>query len=451
MGRLTYNNVIKYRITVETTSPLHIGGALNGSEDILVDSVTGFPFVQASSIAGMLRSKCETKKNSIVSELFGKSKKSDGGVTGDEADNRGRLAFTDGMITDISKIKYEIRPGISIDRKTGTVKSEYGYGQKYETTYISSKAEFRFYVYLYDNPQNSLQDDFNELLGVLNNGEARIGAKKSSGAGTLIATNIEKTVFNLEDEDSRKIWINEEIAEKEGKIEYEPILKECNTDSSEIKYEVLIKAKTEGPIQVKGVASSEFSKVVPDSENIRNGNEECIIPGSSLRGSFRSRMERIAGYLNKSNVIDDSFGYMDINQHSRSHDGNLIFCDTILENKEEYNANPMRNRIHIDKFTGGIISQEYFKERNAKGEDVNICIQIRNRNNPDATLGLLMYAIRDLAINMFNIGNGYATGKGFLKVSEVKINDDNPIIDFEKGTVNDHEMIKDALKALQEA
>ena len=447
MGGYAYDSVIKYKISAKTMSPLHIGGHLGIGDEVLTDAVTGVPFIQASSLAGMFRgtsaivfSKAETD------ELFGPSKQNNGS---DSSERGSRVRITDGVI-DPETVVMEIRPGVSVDRKTGTVNSRNGAGQKFDVTYVSSNAVFSFDVYLYiNNEKRELKSRLESLFGMMNNGKARLGAKKSGGAGKFEAVSIRRAEFDLQNDEDRKKW----ILEDDGSIQYTDITKECRMENTDIKYDITVEAKTEGPIQIKGVSMSEFGKDVPNSENIKNGAGEFIIPGTSIKGAVRSQMEKIAAYQNKKSVINDTFGFI-AEEHSDSKCGNITFNDVVIGRREENDANPLRNRIHIDKFTGGVMSPALFKEKNAAG-DLKIEIQIHNRSNPDATLGLLIIALRDLAVKSFNLGNGYATGKGFLDVSAitVKTSEDFATIDCKNhcGEIQDEKgIIKNAMQALKE-
>lgn len=447
MSKYEYDEVIKYLISAKTNSPLHIGGALGGKEDILMDPVLGIPFIQASSLAGMFRSASNIiNDRRVTDELFGSARKQ---KDQDNADNRSRVRITDGRILS-ETVKLEIRPGVSIDPKTGTVNSKDGGGQKFDLTYISANAEFSFCIYLYvAKGDNELPNRLEALLGIMKNGEAVLGAKKSSGAGKFSATTIRRAVFDLTSEKDRKEW----ISESEDTVSYEDITEKCTSDKTEVKYEVEVDAVTEGPIQIKGISMTEFGKDAPDSGNIQNSNNEFIIPGTSVRGTIRSQMEKIAGYKGIEGVIEDSFGVIG-KKHSDSKRGNLVFNDVVIGREEDIVKNPIRSRIHIDKFTGGVISQALFKEKNASGE-VRIRIQIYDRNNPDATLGLLILALRDLALNVINLGNGYATGKGFLNVSKISVNNSHEqadiVFDENVGEIHDQSgILQNALNALKE-
>ena len=64
------------------------------------------------------------------------------------------------------------------------------------------------------------------------------------------------------------------------------IAKECWLKNA---YDIEVDAKTEGALLVKSIAVSGVGEGVPDSENIKNGKEDYIVPGSSFRGAVRAR------------------------------------------------------------------------------------------------------------------------------------------------------------------
>lgn len=444
MSSIKYDRVVKYKLSGKTDSPLHIGSSFGDPEEVLTDPDSGLPFIQASSLAGMLRSistnlfDCE-----LTTLIFGNNKDN----FAEDSNHASRVKVTDGVM-DPSSVRLETRPNISIDRKTGTVSSETNSGQKYDITYISPDARFSFYVYLFiqSDKQSDLVDKLQTIFGTFRDGHIGLGAKKSSGAGKFIIESIKSASYDLRNNDQRYAWANEE-----DDTDLRDITGKCFSSESPVKYNITVKANTDGPIQIKSIAMSRFGENVPDSENIMDGRENYIIPGTSIRGTIRSQMEKIASYQDKSSIINSAFGFAG-NEYSEGHCGNLIFNDCIIGKREDIDINPIRNRIHIDKFTGGVMNQAFFKEKNASGK-VDIMVQILNKQNPEASLGLLLYALRDLAVKTINLGNGYATGKGFLNVSEINIKSDDlcATLLFENGSITDDDkIIENALRALKE-
>ena len=85
------------------------------------------------------------------------------------------------------------------------------------------------------------------------------------------------------------------------------------------------------------------------------------------------------------------------------------------------------HRIHIDKFTGGVINGALFSEKPVAGK-INIEISVSSRKgqrDADRTCGLLLLALRDLAAGRFNLGSGFSVGKGFITVQSLTVTDGN--------------------------
>lgn len=411
MARFSYDRVVKYRIQAETIAPLHIGSSVGSKDEILINPTTNVPFVQASSLAGMLRAYSKTVNGlEQTEEMFGAVIRES---VNNPNDMRSRVKVGDGIF-EKDTVKLELRPGIKINSKTGTVSSANGGGQKFEMKYIGAGARFSFDVYAFVKTQEQ-EEAVERALGIFAGDGAQLGSKKSSGAGQVHAAKIGRVRFDMTHEDGRKAWIHEE-----GITDFEDL--RLSSNNASVKYTITISAKSEGAIQVKGIAVNGFGSEAADSENIQNSKGEYIVPGTSVRGSIRSQMEKISEYLKVSSVIEDAFGKMG-KEHSESHSGNLIFGDIVIGEAEQNEKNPIRHRIHVDKLTAGVFNGGLFSEKNAAGELKNFTVRVRNVNNPDATTGLLLFALRDMAIHIYNLGNGYANGKGFVNIDKITIRD----------------------------
>ncbi len=448
MAGLKYDKIVKYVIRAKCEGPLHIGSSIGGKEDVLIHPVDKSPFIQASSIAGVFRSYVEECMDTKAEILFGVSHLDNDKST---TEQQSRLRFMDGIF-DLSSVKMELRPHVKIDRKTGSVSSSKFSGQKFNMEYVGEGAKFTtaFYLYVDTKETQFLEEAVKEMLGAMKGGLLQFGAKKSSGAGKIIPISVKEKSFLMSKEQDRKEWFEEESLIDTA---YEEVIHKLpEVTDQKNKYTVVIKGKTEGAILVKGLSVSEFGEGAPDSENIRNANGEYIVPGSSFRGSIRSQMEKISTYLKKGFLIDDSFGKAGENDEE-GYAGNLIFEDTVIGNQKENDAVDLRHRIHIDKFTGGVFQQGLFAEKNAFG-DMELEIHIADRNHPDATLGLLLFAVRDLACKVMTLGSGFATGKGFMDISEIIVSSHNKkakIIYQENVQIEDDaNMIQNAMAALKE-
>ena len=448
MAGLKYDKIIKYIFKAKCEGPLHIGSAVGGREDVLIHPVDNSPFVQASSIAGVFRSYANRYMDVDVNELFGSSSLDKDKST---TEQQSRIRFSDGKF-DLDTLKMELRPHVKIDRKTGSVSSSKSSGQKFDMEYIGSGATFTATLYVYVNSagNNSLDTNVREMLGAMKAGVLQFGAKRSSGAGIIVPISVKSKEFNMNNEADRKEWFDEESLTDD---KYTEIIDDLpNVISQKNKYKVIVRGKTEGNILIKGIAVSEFGENAPDCENIRNSQGEYIIPGSSIRGAVRSQMEKISSYIGKESLIEVAYGKVG-KDREEGYAGNLIFADAIIGKQESNEKVDLRHRIHIDKFTGGVFQTGLFAEKNAFG-DIELEITIANKNQPDATLGLLLMAIRDLASKVMTLGSGYATGKGFIDVSEIIVSSGDSVATVIYGEdiqVNDSDnIIKNAIDALKE-
>lgn len=461
MAVLKYDRILRYLVTAQCNGPLRIGNAVGSKEEVLVHPVDNKPFVQASSITGVLRKYYMGFSGAKVEELFGapekEEKKGHKKTDKEEKSNWSRIKVSDGSFvdTDDNPLKLELRPHVKINRKTGSVDSaeilgtSEKSGQKFNLEYIGKGSAFQFILDVYAQAGDKLEEEMKKILAGMKDGNVQFGGKKSSGAGTVVLKELKFKEFNLKDADGRSHWIDVENFDA-----YEDILKDLkDSEQKSYAYRVLVSGKTEGSIQVKGIAVSEFGKNAPDSENIRNAIGEYIIPGSSFKGTARSQMEKIAAYLGKDQIVKETFGYTGQGEKD-SKCGNIFFYDTVVGNKEENDMSVLAHRIHIDKFTGGVFNKGLFSEKNASGE-VEFLVDIRDSETAEASLGLLILAMRDLAIGMMSVGNGYSTGKGIIDVKEIVItkarSENKAVIQFgkEQKMTDIDGIVEKALKALK--
>lgn len=401
MADYRYDKIIKYVIQLSCDGPLHIGTGDGDQGEVLIHPVDGAPFVQASGIAGVLRSCCKEQSEELSRKLFGSA-----------TDTQSRIRISDGYF--LEQTSLELRPHVRIEPASGVVENG-----KFEMQYIGAGSAFCFEAYLYeDSQEESMQPAFEQILSAVQKNELRFGAKKSSGAGKVSLQKAYKKEFILSDPTERKLWIDEDALKIPD--DYQDItnkLPESTITGSA--YRVHVEAATEGAIQIKGISVSGTEGKAPDSENIKNAKQQMIVPGSSMKGAFRSRIEKIARYIDRPELIAACFGSSkDETDKDRQQTGNLFFEDVIIQNDKDKNL--VRTRIHIDKFTGGVMHSALFQEKNTCG-DMEFDVHIRSGKYADEAFALLILALRDLSIGTFNLGNGYNVGKGFVEVRKITI------------------------------
>ena len=437
-----YNKIIKYKITAECKQPLHIGSALNEKEEVLVHPVDNMPFIQAASIIGVFRSYCtKSYGEKKADEMFGYKnliEKSNASEYGS------KIKVTDGVF-DKSTLKLELRPRVSINAETGSVSNKKVNGtnrlsgQKFNTEYIGAGAEFNFSIYLYEE---KLQSELETVLSALNEESIQFGGQKSNGCGYIELKSVLYKEFDIKNADDRNLWFKEEYLEKSAYEE--KISKLPSLEKTSLAYEITVNGKTEGEILVKDINIGTSSEV-PDSSNMKNANGNYIVPGSSFKGVIRSQIERIAKYLKDDKAVEEIFG-----SNEEKSIGNVSFMDTVLY--EEYPV--ISHRIHIDKFTGGVMQGSLFTEENMSGKMI-FKINIYDRENSEKSVGFLIMALRDLANGIISVGSGYSVGKGIIDVSSITVKDkkngSTAIINFngEKSSIDDKdEIISRCLKVV---
>ena len=458
-GGTAFREITKYLVTAVCTQPLHIGSALGDKEEVLVHPVDDVPFIQASGIAGILRryyAREQGHGEEQTDGLFGARRMEEGE---NAAKHSSRIRISDGRFCKGSMV-LELRPRVGINPETGSCESstvkgtDIKAGHKFNMEYIGAGAEFEFEMYLYDDGK---QEEVEGLLAALHQEQVQLGGQKSNGCGFMKLASVKKKVFDMTSAQDRSLWAAEDEL---GEAEYTDILPDLELSAGEDRtdaFEVTVTGRTEGNLLVKSIAVPDCGKNAPDCMNLRNAHKDYIVPGSSLKGALRSQMEKIAGYLNRQEIIRDTFGYKGSSQKD-SKAGNIVVYDTVVGDRETNDLAELSHRIHIDKFTGGVMDGGLFQEKNAAGA-VNIKISIKNRNHPERTCGLLLLALRDLAIGVMNIGSGYNVGKGMIDVSEIRVKDrkngEEAVISFGKdkgagsGETAKGALITRCLKAVQ--
>lgn len=446
---MKYQTVIKYLVTAVCTQPLHVGSASGEKDEVLVHPTDGMPFLQASGLAGALRQYYAKLHDEKQAERFFGCGRLDGE---DASDAASKIRLGDGVFTGENLI-LELRPRVRIDPKTGTCHNtdvkgtDRQAGQKFNTEYIGAGAVFRFTIYLYDE---SFQQDLEELLAAVHQGGIQFGGQKSNGCGFMKLRSLMRKRFDMTRKEERDKWAEEESLPD---CEYEDILAGLGGRVRKARaYEVTVTGATEGELLVRSMAVQDYGQDAPNSVNIQNAAGEYIVPGSSLKGAVRSQMEKIAFYIGNASVIEETFGRTG-QAKDTGMSGNIMFYDTVVGNREDNDCARIKNRIHIDKFTGGVMHGEFLKERNVSG-GIRMQIGIHDRNHPDSSCGLLLMALRDMAVGVMSVGSGYSVGKGMIDVESIVVRDcirgGKAEVIFKTGEITDESgIISRCLKAVQ--
>lgn len=414
-----YDRIIKYHITATCTEPLHIGNTDGEKGQVLVHPADGIPFVQATSISGVFQAYYRKAFGPAETDLlFGKRNLDE--ENQDESSEGSRIRISDGFFCSKgTALKMELRPRVKINPRTGTCDSvdvqgsNRKSGQKFNMEYIGAGAKIQFSVYLYDANKKEMLED---IFRAIQQQQIQFGGQKSNGCGYLEIDRILYKEFNMKQQQDRELWMREDDLEECG---YEDYTVKFSRETAIDAYRITVTGRTEGELIVKSIAVADCGEDAPDCMNIQNAKKDYIVPGSSFKGAVRSQMELIASYLGNQEIISDSFGIPE-GKSQKGKNGNIRFFDTVIGEKKKNDQNSIRHRIHIDKFTGGVMHSGLFSEKNAFG-NVKFRIEILNRNYPERTCGLLLLALRDMAVGMVNVGGGRNVGKGFIAIETIMI------------------------------
>ena len=175
---------------------------------------------------------------------------------------------------------------------------------------------------------------------------------------------------------------------------------------------ILVKA---GAAELRsGLKGGERSVTVPLREHGR-----AILPGSSVKGAVRARVEAIAELMGLGEAVTEAlFG----RESRRSPDGEnqdnglagkARFEDAVLSGRSREIS-----RIRINKFTGGVIRQGLFTEEPLESD---VTLRVTLPAAEAVGCGLLLYALRDLGLGLYNLGSGGAIGRGYLTVDTIRV------------------------------
>ena len=139
-----------------------------------------------------------------------------------------------------------------------------------------------------------------------------------------------------------------------------------------------------------------------------------MIPGSSIKGTVRARAALIARWKNwPAEEVDRIFG-RESGPEDNGVAGKVLFEDAYLSPDRTRKI----SRIRINRFTAGVIRGGLFTE-----EPVCSKLQLRITAPAECKLGcgLLVYALRDLALGLYSLGSGASIGRGRITVETIRI------------------------------
>lgn len=375
--KATFTKAIRYLVDVVCESPLRTGGSAKDMQKILTDA-DRHPFLQGTSLAGAFRSWREDP------DLFA------------DTDHASPLMFSDLRLEDAEPV---LRPRLRINSVTGTAAT----GAKFDVAAVpvGTRGSFQL-VWTGDSDPAEMAERIEAYLAALNVGEITLGALKANGFGR-VRVSANRRIYDMTRPEDLEAWfLGAEVTDAE------PI-----TLSTRMEQNVLFTVTAHAPsILVKAsgrVHSYGKTKFVQMRESGRP-----ITPGSSLKGAIRGQMARICTFFGYQPAdLERLFG------HENRRDvggtaGVLRFSDGILTG-EKLVSTP---RIRINRLTGGIMPTALFTDESVAA---SLKFEIRIPADRSAGCALLLYALRDLGLGLYELGSGTSVGRGRLESLHVQI------------------------------
>lgn len=385
----TFTRAVRYRVEAVCLTPLRTGGA-DGAVDTVLRDWTGRPFVQGTSLAGALRDWLADRDPDKVEPLFGSQAQS------------GSLMVSDGLFEVAAE--QQTRPRLRIDGATGTADD----GGKFDVAHIAAGTKLTFTLtWLGSEEMLEQTGAVEQMLAALHAGEIRLGAQKTNGFGRVSLT-VQKRSYRMEDAGDRAAWL-------EDREDGTPLTLPTLTLGGQVVFTLTGRADS---ILVKAGAREMRSSPKGGNRNVTvplRENGRAILPGSSVKGAVRARVTAIAELLGmEKSVTEELFGRM--NRRGETPDnglpGKVRFEDAVLSGKSQEIS-----RIRINRFTGGVIRQGLFVEEPIQSE---MELRITLPEGETRGCGLLLYALRDLGLGLYNLGSGGAVGRGYLAVDTIR-------------------------------
>lgn len=380
--RAVFSYAVRYKVTAHCLTPLRTADAQGNTESVLLGS-TGRYMLQGSSIAGALRDWAAAHEEAeLVRSLFGTQNRN------------GSLIISDGVFSETARLVK--RPRLRIDGRTGSA-SKSG---KFDLAHIETGAQFVFTIcWLGEIETASGTSVLERILAALHCGEILLGAEKSNGFGR-VSLEVQKQNFDMTQARDRERWLSD-LEDEETLFLQKPDLSSMTV------------------ITLRGSARSMLVKaasaVHEGTGSVTRNMEEAglpVIPGSSIKGAVRARAEIIANHMGLPDSLPETLFGREARDGDNGQAGLLRFEDAVFKK----GLTQQITRIHINRFTGGVIRGGLFREEPVGGE---LSLTVAVPAAEEAGCMLLLYALRDLALGLYNLGSGGAIGRGFLQAEEL--------------------------------
>lgn len=393
-----------FYIQIQLESPLNVASGEDEwtDADILRD-FEGNPFVPGSSLAGAMRSYVGERENEW--NLFGYS--------ADDTNGKMSPLFISDLIFDGASVM-GIRDGVSLDENKVARA-----GSKYDMEILETGLKGHFYLELVireGDDETEMLNALSEVFGGIQQGEIRLGRKKTRGFGVFKIKKLVTRTYGrenyLEYADAYKAssWENEQD-------QLEKWLHMADDSNRMVHIEVPLVMK--GGISIRQYAAK---KNEPDFVHLTS-NGTPVIPGSSFAGAIRHRVSQIlidladegAEFPVKKNEVEQIVNRMFGNASDKEgHASNVIISEARIED-----AKPLTMvRTGISRFESAVRDGALYKEKTYVDGHFTLEIAVRKGKelaDSNWMIGILLLAIKDLQNGYLAVGGQTAVGRGIFE------------------------------------
>lgn len=399
-------NVLKrqvFYIQIQLESPLNVASGEDEwtDADILRD-FEGNPFVSGSSLAGAMRAYVGERENEW--NLFGYS--------ADDTNGKMSSLFISDLIFDEEAVM-GIRDGVGLNENK-VAKA----GSKYDMEILETGMKGHFYLELVireGDDEEAMLRALSSVFAGIQQGEIRLGRKKTRGFGAFKITKLVPKVYDREN------YLEYAEAYKTSFWENKPDQLEnwlhiANASNRMVHIEVPLVMK--GGISIRQYAAK---KNAPDFVHLTS-NGIPVIPGSSFAGAIRHRVKQILLDLAeegaespvRKNEVEQIISRMFGNASDKEgHASNIIISEARI-----LGARPLTMvRTGISRFESAVRDGALYKERTYVDGHFNLEIAVRKGKEPKDSnwmIGILLLAIKDLENGYLAVGGQTAVGRGIF-------------------------------------
>lgn len=317
----------------------------------------------------------------------------------------------------------EVRDGVLIESDTGIAADQ----KKFDFEVLPPGTTFnvRFDVLV------SADHDETELLSLLcasleglDNGDIRIGLRRSRGLGEVACQNWTAKRYALSTPEGWLAWISSDhVSEPDVSSQWSirDAIKSAmpedrkRHDPPDNRQRVIIEAEAAilGDLLIR---SPNVQADGPDVMHLSSGGRP-ILSGTSLAGVMRAHALRIVRLIHRLSKPDAETFVARLIGPREERTKNPVFQPS--GSRLRVSERPVTNgraqrvmRVAIDRFTQGVVPTALFDEQPNDGGTVRLRFEIRNPGNGE--VGLLLLVLKDLLTGQLPVGGTSSVGRGVL-------------------------------------